>query len=72
MWSVHRSNLKDNWGNKGVDSGVVAGSKSSTVALRVAGGNEKRTQCLGYNWVNLFLGDIYTGIWPSWLGASRI
>jgi hypothetical protein len=28
---------------------VEAGSNTSTVALRVVGEDEKRTQCLGYN-----------------------
>jgi hypothetical protein len=24
----------------------------------------------GYNWVTLFLGEIYTGTWPSWLAGG--
>jgi hypothetical protein len=35
-------------------------SNTSTVALRVGGGDEKGTQYLGYNWATLFLGDINT------------
>jgi hypothetical protein len=30
-----------------------------------------RTQCLGYNWATLFLGDINMGTWPSRLGESQ-
>jgi hypothetical protein len=51
---------------------VEAGSNTSTVALRVVGGDEKGTQCLGYNWAALFLGDINKGTWPSRLEESRI
>jgi hypothetical protein len=51
---------------------VKAGSNTSTVALRVVGGDEKETQCLGVNWATLFLRDIDTGTWPSRLGESRI
>jgi hypothetical protein len=40
---------------------VEAGSDTSTVALRIVGGYEKGTQCLGYNWATLFLWDINTG-----------
>jgi hypothetical protein len=42
---------------------VDAGSNTSTVALRIAGGDEKGT---------LFLKNINTGTWPSRLGESRI
>jgi hypothetical protein len=48
---------------------VEAGSSASTVALRVVGGDENGTQCLGYNWATLFLGDINTGTGPSRLGS---
>jgi hypothetical protein len=51
---------------------VEAGSNTSSIALRVVGGDENGTQCLGYKWVILFLGDINTGTWPSRLGESRI
>jgi hypothetical protein len=51
---------------------VEANSNTSTVALRVVRGNEKGTQCWGYNWATVFLGDINTGTWPSWLEESRI
>jgi hypothetical protein len=40
---------------------VEADSSTSTVALRVVGGDEKGTQCLGYNRATLFLTDINTG-----------
>jgi hypothetical protein len=40
------------------------GSNTSTVGLQVAGGDEKRTQCLGVNWATVFLGYINMGIWP--------
>jgi hypothetical protein len=43
MWPVPRSYLEDNWG----DSFMEAGSNTSTVALRIVGGDEKETQCLG-------------------------
>jgi hypothetical protein len=46
-------------------------SQNSTAALRVVGGDEKGTPCLG-NLATLFLGDINTGTWPSKLGESRI
>jgi hypothetical protein len=36
------------------ESRVKAGSNTSTVALRVVGGDEKGTQC--YNWATLFSG----------------
>jgi hypothetical protein len=55
-----------------VEARVEAGSNSSTVALRIVGGDEKGTQCLGYNWATLFLGDINRGTWPSRLGESPI
>jgi hypothetical protein len=45
-----------------VTSRVEAGPNTSTVALRVVGGDEKGTQCLGYNWSTLFLRDINTAI----------
>jgi hypothetical protein len=51
---------------------VEAGTNTSIVALRVVGGDEKGTQCLGYNRVTLFLGGINTGTWPSRLGESQI
>jgi hypothetical protein len=35
----------------------------------VVGGDEKGTQCLGYNWATLFLGDINTGSWSSTWGS---
>jgi hypothetical protein len=38
---------------------VKTRSNGSTVALRVVGGDEKGTQCLGYNWATLFLEDKY-------------
>jgi hypothetical protein len=38
---------------------VEASPITSTVALLVAGGDEKGTRCLEvYNWTTLFLGDI--------------
>jgi hypothetical protein len=44
MWSVQKSYLEDNWVN---EARVEAGSNTSTVALRVVGGDGKGTQCLG-------------------------
>jgi hypothetical protein len=50
-----------------------AGKNTSTVALRVGRGYEKGTQCPGYNWAILFLGDIInTGTWSSRLGESQM
>jgi hypothetical protein len=49
--------------------GVEAGSHTTTVALRVVKGDGKGTQCLGYGWDTLFLRDINTETWPSWLGC---
>lgn len=50
-----------------VASHVEEGSNTSTIALRVVGGNEKRTQCLAYNQASLFLGDILRGPGhPGW------
>jgi hypothetical protein len=43
---------------------VEEGPNTSTVALRIIGGDEKGTQFLGYNWVTLPLGDR--------LGESRV
>jgi hypothetical protein len=40
------------------------GLNTSTVALRVVGGDEREASAWGYNWANLFLGDINTGTWP--------
>jgi hypothetical protein len=53
-------------------SHVEAGSNTSTNTLRVLGGDEKGTQCLGYNRSTLFLRDINMGTWPSRLGKSQI
>jgi hypothetical protein len=51
--------------NGKISARVEAGSKTCTVTLWVGGGDEKGTQCLGYNRANLFLGDINTG--ASWI-----
>jgi hypothetical protein len=47
-----------------IDSRVEAGSNTSTIDLRVVGGDEKGTQCLGYDWATLFLRHINTGPGP--------
>jgi hypothetical protein len=52
-----------------VEFSVEARSNISTAALLVVGGDEKGTQCLGYNRAILFLGDINIGTWPSRLGS---
>jgi hypothetical protein len=49
-----------------------AGSNTSTVALRVVGGDEREPGAWGYKWTTLLLTDINTGTWPSRLGESRI
>jgi hypothetical protein len=48
---------------------VEAGSNTSTVALRVVGGDEKGTQCLGYNWTTQFLGIQIRGPGPPGWGS---
>jgi hypothetical protein len=45
---------------------------TSTLTLRVVKCDGKGTQCRGYNWATLFLGDIRTGTLSSRLGESRI
>jgi hypothetical protein len=40
---------------------VQADSNTSTLDLRVVGGDKKEPSAWGYNWVNLFLGDINRG-----------
>jgi hypothetical protein len=47
------------------------GSNTSTVHLRVVGGDEKGNQCPGYMWATIFLGHINTGIWLSRCGEPR-
>jgi hypothetical protein len=49
---------------------VEAVSNTSTVSLRVVGGDAKETSAWGYNWATLFLGYINTGTWPSTLGGG--
>jgi hypothetical protein len=44
---------------------VEAGSNTSTVALRVVRGDERKPGAWGYNWATLFLRDINMGTWPS-------
>jgi hypothetical protein len=51
---------------------MQAGSNTSTVVLRVVGGDEKEPGAWGYNWAILFLGDTNTGTGRSRLGESRI
>jgi hypothetical protein len=52
---------------------MEVGSNTSTVALRIVGGNKKGTQCLGVKLdhpihkVNIY---IYTGTWPFRLQES--
>jgi hypothetical protein len=48
---------------------VQSGSNTSTVALRVVGGDEKGIQCLEFNRAILFPGDTNTGTWPSRSGS---
>jgi hypothetical protein len=48
---------------------VEAGSNTSTVSLRVVGGNEFERSAWEYNWAILFLGDINTGTWRSGWGS---
>jgi hypothetical protein len=45
--SVQRSYKEENWGDPVRDSRVEVGSNISTVALRVVGGDENGSQCLG-------------------------
>jgi hypothetical protein len=53
-------------------SRVEAGFNTSSVALRVVGGDGKGTQCLRYNWANLFLGDKYGGLALHVGGVSNL
>jgi hypothetical protein len=67
--SPFRSYVSGTEPNQIRESRVEAGSNTSTVALRVVGGDEKRAQCLGYNPATLFLEVVNTGTWPSSLGS---
>jgi hypothetical protein len=51
---------------------MEAGSNTSTVDLRVVGGDEKETSARGYNWATLFLRDINKGAWISRFGVSNL
>jgi hypothetical protein len=42
----------------------------SIIALRVVEGEERGTQCWGYNWVTLSLWGINTEAWSSRLGVG--
>jgi hypothetical protein len=53
-------------------SHVEAGSNTSTVALRVVGGDVRKPSTWGYNGATLFLGDINTETWPTRLVESQI
>jgi hypothetical protein len=50
-------------------SRVEAVYNTSTVALRVAEGNEMDPGAWGHNWATLSLGDINTETWSSMLGG---
>jgi hypothetical protein len=63
MEATGNNNDNNNNNNNTSHQAVEAGSNTSTVALRVVGGDEKGTQ---------FLGDINTGTWPSRFGKSGI
>jgi hypothetical protein len=65
--SVQRDYNEGIWDDP-VKSRVEAGSNTSTVALRVVGGDEKGTQCLGVQPGNPVPG----GAWPFRLGESPI
>jgi hypothetical protein len=54
-----------------IDYLTEAGSKTSTVTLRV-GGDKREPSAWEYNWATLFPDYINTGTWPSRLGESRI
>jgi hypothetical protein len=54
-----------------MEAGVEVVSNTSIIALRVVGRDEKGTQCRGYNWATLLLGDINTETWSSgWEGLK--
>jgi hypothetical protein len=53
-------------------SRVELDKNNINVTLRVVRGDRKGTQCLGYNWTNLFLGDINTETLPSRLEESQM
>jgi hypothetical protein len=50
---------------------VEAGLNTSTVALRVVGGDEKETSARGYNWATLLLRDTKYGDLALQVGDSR-
>jgi hypothetical protein len=50
---------------------VEAGESTSNIDLRFVEGDVEGTQCLGYNWATLSLGDIDIETWPSMLGVGR-
>jgi hypothetical protein len=53
---------RDNLSHWSSDARVEAGWNTSSVALGIVGGDEKGTQCLGYNWATVFLGYMNRGI----------
>jgi hypothetical protein len=66
LYSEHE--LGDLWRDR-----VEAGTNTSTVTLRVVGGDEKGPQCLGYNWVTMFQGNLNTGPGPpGWVSLESV
>jgi hypothetical protein len=51
---------------------VEVGSNTSTVALRVVGGDEKERSAWRYNWATLLLGNINTGTCLQVGGVSNL
>jgi hypothetical protein len=54
------------------ESGVGEDSNTSTVALRVVGGDKKGYQCLGYNWAHPVPGGYKYGDLDLQVGGYRI
>jgi hypothetical protein len=55
MWTIPRF-YKESPDKELDKTHVEVGLNTPTVALRVVGQNENKTQCWGYTWDNLFLG----------------
>jgi hypothetical protein len=59
IWSTFKL-YKDDTNQRGTNAHVEVGYNTSTITLRVVGGERKGTQLPGYNWAILFLWDINT------------
>jgi hypothetical protein len=69
---VQRGYKEDNWGDPVRDSRVKVGSNTSTVALRVVGGDEREPTAWRYNGATLSLGDKYADLALQVGGVSNL